>query len=395
MGIEGRLTIELERAADGAGRASISSSRPLGLTKAFIGRSAHETVQTLPILFSVCGLAQGAAAAQACERALGIKSSDETQAVRGLLVLAETLREHLIRAVMDWPRFLGLDVNKGDLLRVMRLSEDLKRALDPEGRALTIGGSARLARARIAPAVGDLARLVETLVLGEARDIWQARQSAGDFRSWSLPAATPSQRLVRAVLDRGWAGAGRAATRFLPRLDDRDLGACLLGDAAAAFVAAPTWDGMPHETSALARQADRHLVRDVARNYGSNGLLARIAARLIEVAELPGIMRRIAESCSDVADGPPAAPAEPQQRSGRGLAQVEAARGRLVHGVEIEDGIVRRYAILAPTEWNFHSDGGAALGLADIAGRERDAREIADLFVTTVDPCVGYELRVH
>jgi coenzyme F420-reducing hydrogenase alpha subunit len=77
------------------------------------------------------------------------------------------------------------------------------------------------------------------------------------------------------------------------------------------------------------------------------------------------------------------------------LAQVEAARGRLVHGVEIEDGIVRRYAILAPTEWNFHSDGGAALGLADIAGRERDAREIADLFVTTVDPCVGYELRVH
>ena len=119
-----------------------------------------------------------------------------------------------------------------------------------------------------------------------------------------------------------------------------------------------------------------------------------LAARVIEVAELPGVMRRVAESCADGVDLASATPLS-RQRYGRGLAQVEAARGRLVHGVEIEDGIVRRYAVLAPTEWNFHADGGAALGLAEIASHERDAREIADLFVTTVDPCVGYELRVH
>ncbi len=74
---------------------------------------------------------------------------------------------------------------------------------------------------------------------------------------------------------------------------------------------------------------------------------------------------------------------------------MEAARGRLVHGVEIEDDIVRRYAILAPTEWNFHWHGAAAHGLADIAGRGSDVRALADLFVTAVDPCVGYELKVN
>jgi coenzyme F420-reducing hydrogenase alpha subunit len=124
--------------------------------------------------------------------------------------------------------------------------------------------------------------------------------------------------------------------------------------------------------------------------------LTRLAARLVEVAELPRLMMRLAESCISEADGAHAPAGElGRQRSGRGLAQIEAARGRLVHGVEIDEGVVRRYAVLAPTEWNFHAHGGAAHGLADIASRGRDARDIADLFVATVDPCVGYELRVH
>jgi Ni,Fe-hydrogenase I large subunit len=79
----------------------------------------------------------------------------------------------------------------------------------------------------------------------------------------------------------------------------------------------------------------------------------------------------------------------------RGIAQVEAVRGRLVHGIEQENGLVRRYVIVAPTEWNFHPQGAAMRGLAAIAASRRDGwQQIADLFIATVDPCVGYELRV-
>jgi len=42
-----------------------------------------------------------------------------------------------------------------------------------------------------------------------------------------------------------------------------------------------------------------------------------------------------------------------------------------------------------------HEGGAAARGLADIAGRGSDVRALADLFVTAVDPCVGYELKVN
>ena len=81
---------------------------------------------------------------------------------------------------------------------------------------------------------------------------------------------------------------------------------------------------------------------------------------------------------------------------GIGIARTEAARGRLVHGVEILDGLVRRYLILAPTEWNFHPQGAAAQALALIAGSGRsDARGLADLMIIAFDPCVEYSLTVH
>jgi uptake hydrogenase large subunit len=397
MGVEGRLTIDLDRAADGSGRATIASSRPLRITRAFVGKTADETVRMIPLVFNVCGMAQGAAAAQACEGALMIEAERGTRCVRQMLVFVETLREHLVRAVMDWPRFLGLEPQTDDMLRVLRLCANIRRFLDPESTALSIGGAGRLEAARITPAIADIVGIIEDIVIGEPLAAWRGRQTADELDAWCRAGATPSQKLVRAVLDRGWANAGQAETRFLPDIPAAELCERLFADDAEAFVAAPTWNGAPCETSALARQAASPLVSDLARRYGS-GLLTRLAGRLVEIAELPRAMTDIVEKCGEFhapnhardAARPPS-----RRRSGRGLSQVEAARGRVVHGIEIEENVVRRYAILAPTEWNFHGEGGAARGLAHIAGRAENVREIADLFVTAVDPCVGYELRVH
>ena len=93
-------------------------------------------------------------------------------------------------------------------------------------------------------------------------------------------------------------------------------------------------------------------------------------------------------------DAPPESTREPG--GGIGVAQVEAARGRLIHAVLMAGERVDRYRILAPTEWNFHPEGAAARGLAKIAasGGERRAH-LARLFVTAVDPCVGYDVRMH
>jgi coenzyme F420-reducing hydrogenase alpha subunit len=389
MGIEGRLSIDLDRAGDGRGRARIASTRPLKLTKSFVGKSAEDAVAALPILFNVCRNAQGAAAAQACERAMGLEADAETSRVRAVLVLVESLREHLVRVVIDWPRFLGEVPQRADLLDVMRLCERLRSEIDPHREALSFRATARVEMAKLVSFIDEAAALVERLVLGEAIEAWRARRTSAQLAQWAECRKTAAQRLIAAVGERDWATAGEAPVRFLPQLSDSELGGLLLGDDAEAFVAAPTWNDETHETSALARQANSPLVGDLARNSGY-GLLVRLAARLVEIGDLPHAMATMADG-SETFEGSRAE----SRTAGRGLAQVETARGRLVHGVEIKDGIVRRYAILAPTEWNFHVDGCAAQGLADIAGRQADPRQLAELFVIAVDPCVGFEVRVN
>ncbi|MBR2558060.1 MAG: nickel-dependent hydrogenase large subunit [Sediminibacterium sp.] len=43
---------------------------------------------------------------------------------------------------------------------------------------------------------------------------------------------------------------------------------------------------------------------------------------------------------------------KPTQRDGRGWGATEAARGALAHWVEIEDGKIKNYQVMAPTTWN-------------------------------------------
>jgi coenzyme F420-reducing hydrogenase alpha subunit len=118
-----------------------------------------------------------------------------------------------------------------------------------------------------------------------------------------------------------------------------------------------------------------------------------MAACLAELAEIPSKMQKLADALAG--EGLRGTGSAAHRESGTGIGLSEAARGRLVHAVDIADGLVRRYRILAPTEWNFHPQGAAARGLASIAAAAPARREmLARLFVTAVDPCVGYELRL-
>lgn len=68
---------------------------------------------------------------------------------------------------------------------------------------------------------------------------------------------------------------------------------------------------------------------------------------------------------------------------------------RLVHWLAITEGRVSAYRILAPTEWNFHPEGPLARGLAGAeVGRGDRVRQVIELLVMALDPCVGCELAV-
>jgi len=117
----------------------------------------------------------------------------------------------------------------------------------------------------------------------------------------------------------------------------------------------------------------------------------RVFARLMELARLGGRMRDLSNGLND-------APwlRVARDAAGAGLAAVEMARGVLIHRAELDGDTVRRYRIVAPTEWNFHPQGAYMRGLAgQPAADEAAARQAAALLAHALDPCVAYDLRIR
>lgn len=385
-GIEGRILIRLFLARNRVQQVELTSSRPVRASSVLEGRPAAEALRLLPMLFSVCGIAQGCAGLAACERALGIAPEPEQIAARELLRLAETAYEHLSRVLLDWPVLFWARN------RTPRAVAGLRGGRDGFRRALYVGpewcvpGGAPLVDGAEAPAqrVEALERILADHVLGMPLSEWLAMDSVEALQPWAETRSTIAGRVLSSVIGDDLAGLGRSSIESLPEIPLRDLDWVLADDISGAFLSHPSWNGRVFETGPLARQRERPLIRSLAAQFG-NGLLTRLAARLLELASIPSKMR------AHLSLREP--PVQSYGSAGTGLGMVEASRGRLVHRVEIQAGRIARYQILAPTEWNFHPDGVMARGLEGVAGEDQaDLRRKIAWLVDAVDPCVAYEL---
>ena len=83
-------------------RVSVASERP-AIAERLRGRSADEAVRLVPLLFALCGKAQGRAAMMALEAARGEPCGPYLDPA----VQREALREHLWRWLLDLPPLLG------------------------------------------------------------------------------------------------------------------------------------------------------------------------------------------------------------------------------------------------------------------------------------------------
>ncbi len=383
MGVEGDIRIDLRLADDAVQEVSMVSSRPVHASRVLEGKPVDEALALLPLLFSICATAQSRAGVRACEQALGMAETAAATRRRDLMVKLEALREHLWRIFLDWPKRLGEEPGRTAMQQVVRLHGALSGLLDPGQDLFSPGANpGGMDDGSWLLLTEKLGQLLEAKLFGCSPSRWLEAMDAAALEAWSADTATVPARLLRLVLARGWAGVGKSAVASLPPLE-----ACELADSFGdeTFVETPLWQGQPRETTALTRQQGP-LLQALQERWGK-GLLARLAARLVEVARL----------CMDLqmlsAEPPPALHCP--GRAGLGLGQAEAARGRLVHQVMIQDRRIRQYRILAPTEWNFHPWGVVARGLGELRGSRAGIREQAELFVESIDPCVSYELNLH
>jgi coenzyme F420-reducing hydrogenase alpha subunit len=387
--LEGCLDIELACRGARVERVVIQSGRPLHASRLLENVAPDEALKRIPRVFSICATAQCEAALRACEQALGLTPSPAQRRARSMLVWMETAREHLLRILLDWPGFLDEPVPGERLPQVMRLLPDLRRALFGEAQPFRLDGRPAIDFTALIGAI-DALRVLTAQVLGSDGGLSSPLHSRTAFDAWLARGDALPARLLRHVRELGWQGLGCTQEAWLPALDAEALRTRLATPDTDAFVAAPDWQGAHYETTALERQRRQPLVADLLANEG-NGLLTRLVARLVELEDIPKQLERarLALERDDACGDGAAAGA-----IGDGLAQVEAARGRLIHYVEIARGAIRRFRILAPTEWNFHPAGVAAQGLLTLCGDDEAVlRRQAALWINAIDPCVGFHLR--
>jgi hypothetical protein len=354
----GKLTLGVLWDGASVSGTDICSTRPMAAA-VLTGKTPTQVMQIVPLLYSVCGRAQGAAANAAMHAAQQADWPEVANTER--MIVCEALQEHLWRVMLDWPKLLGLAT-----------------------RDQQFAGWYALLR-KIAAGETDMAVFLHEFErdgLGASLAEWREFDRYHALQAWWRKSDSPLAQLLAKLDELECGRHGLTGTRLLPAWSAANAHNACAGRWDAAFAAHPDWQGGAAETGAWTYHADSPILQDVWQQSGSKAL-TRLLARIWDVVAM--------------ASGSAAArldAASPSQ--GEGVAVVRTARGLLMHHVNLAAEKVTDYVIVAPTEWNFHPDGAFAQDLRSL--QESDAehlKRLAHIEALSLDPCVAYEIEVR
>jgi hypothetical protein len=371
VNLEAKIRIKLHWDGRRIGRAELQSRPLVRATELVGGKTAGQVATVIPMLFSICGKAQGAAATVALAFAQG--GEPDRAAERERLVLGEALQELLWRFLLDLPKIMGGQGNPS-LLALLRkgLAQAAAGQNDTAWQTFAKQAEVALSQAILGMSVADWRSLTDLEQLSECLRRTDTETARNLLELWNGAGH--------------WGGGGAALMPAASR--ERILNEVLPGlEGDEHFAQRPHWQGQVMETGSLARMQTHPVLAELLRQEGAS-ILARFLARLFEMAELLDRLRQPVEPgwVQGVALGP-----------GIGLAWVQTARGLLLHRAELDgQGIVADYRIVAPTEWNFHPDGPCVEALTGkSASSVGEAQRSAELLVQALDPCVAYQIEVE
>ncbi|WP_027856409.1 nickel-dependent hydrogenase large subunit [Marinobacterium jannaschii] len=370
--LAGRLTFDLQYDGARISDIAIGSSRPYYATRVLQGKTIEQAAAVVPLLFNLCAGAQQVASLQAAEQALGKPACAQVQRLRQALVVAETARELAWRLTKDWLE----SHNCGTIALLQRWYDKLFKSVLP----------------------------VLTLAAAEPDEIPDLEEAATQLEQWfessfgtiaTLPQqfcqAQDSSAIGAVILDLEQEFAGIELNPGCAPLPESDPALWLKAfrhSGGTTFVQRPDWQGHCRETSVWTRWIDAPPIVAAAKS-GRHPLSLRFMAMVLELSCIPQRLRALCGA------GP--APGKPSSmlHPGEGIGIVEAARGRLMHYVKLDQGCVGNYQIVAPTEWNFHPSGSVSAMLKGVEVPLAQVKALVHQTVLAVDPCVGFEINIE
>ncbi|CAD6881451.1 Hydrogenase maturation factor HoxV/HupK [Methylomonas albis] len=377
----GEIHIELTHRAGQVGSVKIASTRPEA-AQALVGKTPEQLLSMLPLLFSLCGNAQAYAALLACRAALGLAAEPAADAARECLLRLETVREHAWRILLDWPALLGKPADKAAMVALLKLDRQFKACLFADGEAFRLDSRLQIDEPSFNGLSAELTDLIDHAIFAGGLDRFLAITDAAQLRDFVVGNTGLAAQLLNALYQRDWLALGASSVSCLPELEYAELHQHMQHADLSAFCRTPQWQGRCYEATPLSRQQAQPLIVELQSRYGT-GLLVRFVAVLLEVTAVPKLVALPTRATGGGADGV-------------GLAQVQAARGLLIHRLALRQSRVYDYRIVAPTEWNVHPDGVLAQGLKALQATDADdLRQQAEWLIQAVDPCVAYRVTLH
>lgn len=408
--MEGRLSIILslqhEASAYKVNKVCIDSTRPAIATQLFKGKSASDTLRLLPLVFSICANAQACAGVRAIEQAMNITTPDYIEWLRSKLVILETLREHIWRILLDWPNYLEKETDTTKEKQVMaqvialinRMQSLLKKQTDPFNLSNSYNENGELKNHNEFQnewynATEEWKALLEKSVFYSNLEEWLNIQDEPGLHQWIEANPSALGTLIQKIITRHWGEIGRCHSETLPDL-------CSANEQypiATAMQQLPfTIQGQKHDSSydsSSLTRVNSTLLSALTTQYG-NGLLPRIMARLTELARLSmNLGNEHIEPQESLQPHPNSSLTGSQSASRFGIGQVYAARGTLIHQVQLDRDNIMDYQILAPTDLHFSPHGLVAQALSQLEGTEEDIKQQASFLIEAIDPCVSYDLQ--
>ncbi|MBU1659089.1 nickel-dependent hydrogenase large subunit [bacterium] len=378
------------------------------IEKILQGKPAADALVINPRVCGICGHAHLIATVQALEECYdNLKISNKAKIIRELTLNFELIQNHFKWFYLTMLPLFG---EKQQVLKATYPSQLMAKAIAlfggqyPHTSYAIVGGVVceikEMELIKLQHYIDETIKFFEENVVVSESESFLVCDNIEKVleRNGDLP------NILRVIIKNGWMHQGKSHDRFIAfgensyfnkgkSLKTRVSNTLCIEDvketpSSTSYAKSVSYKEKHYEAGPLARAMINKipLIKDAHRRYGDS-ILSRILARVCEISQLLNHSKKLIEML-DLSEPSYIEPSlDISKLSGSGYSAVEAARGTLIHKVEIENGLIKNYEIITPTQWNLSGGTKEKLGVSQKAMIGLGDIKTAELVFKTFDVC--------